>query len=64
MSGLIWNHVPTMLRFFEQEGAPFPTFAEYEMSDLIAYLHSDRSAPVGEPSGGGSSTTTGMTTAP
>ena len=64
MSGRIWNHVPAMLPFFKREGAPFPTFAEYEMSDLIAYLHSDRSAPVGEPSGGGSSTMTGMTTAP
>lgn len=62
MSGLIWNHLPMMLSAFEEEGIPFPTFAETEMSDLVAYLHSARSAPAGGTSDGGG-TMTGMTTA-
>jgi hypothetical protein len=40
MSGNIWNHLPAMLHHFEEEGIPVPTFAEGEMEDLIAYLHS------------------------
>ena len=63
MSGEIWNHMPAMLPHFEDEGIPFPTFAEYEMSDLIAYLHSAEPTPAGgTTSGGGSGAMTGMTT--
>jgi len=40
MSGTIWNHVPAMLPHFQEEGIPFPTFTDFEMADLIAYLHS------------------------
>jgi hypothetical protein len=40
MSGQIWNHMPAMLEHFEEEGLPLPTFADEQMSDLIAYLHS------------------------
>ena len=40
MSGNIWNHLPGMLPHFQEEGIPFPTFAEGEMEDVIAYLHS------------------------
>lgn len=62
MSGQIWNHLPMMLAGFEAENIPFPTFADYEMSDLVAYLHSARPAPAGGTSSGGSGTMTGMTT--
>lgn len=65
MSGEIWNHMPAMLPHFEDEGMPFPTFAGYEMSDLIAYLHSAQPPHAGgTTSGGGSGTMTGMSTAP
>ena len=40
MSGQIWNHLPTMLDRFEEEGLPVPTFRDEEMADLVAYLHS------------------------
>lgn len=40
MSGTIWNHVPVMLPHFQEEGIPFPTFTDYQMADLVAYLHS------------------------
>ncbi len=39
MSGTIWNHLPTMLPFFQAEGVPVPTFSGSEMPDLVAYLH-------------------------
>lgn len=39
MSGLIWNHVPTMKAAFEEEGIPFPEFEGNQMASLIAYLH-------------------------
>ena len=47
MSGLIWNHLPAMLHHFEEEGIPVPTFAEGEMEDLIAYLHSGEKPSTG-----------------
>ena len=47
MSGTIWNHVPAMVSAFQEEGEPFPTFSDFEMADLVAYLHSK--APGGEP---------------
>lgn len=40
MSGRIWNHLPVMLERFEEEGLPVPTFADGQMADLVAYLHS------------------------
>ena len=40
MSGQIWNHLPGMLHHFKEEGLPVPTFANNEMADLVAYLHS------------------------
>ncbi len=40
MSGTIWNHVPAMLPHFQEEEIPFPTFTDFEMADLVAYLHS------------------------
>jgi cytochrome c551/c552 len=39
MSGLIWNHVPTMKAAFAEEGIPFPEFKGNQMASLIAYLH-------------------------
>jgi len=39
MSGLIWNHVPTMKAAFEEEGIPFPEFKGNQMASLVAYLH-------------------------
>lgn len=39
MAGRIWNHLPAMERFFEEEGIPFPIFKGHEMADMIAYLH-------------------------
>lgn len=39
MSGLIWNHVPTMKAAFEEEGIPFPEFEGNQMASLVAYLH-------------------------
>ncbi len=39
MSGTIWNHLPTMLPFFQAEGIAAPTFEGSEMADLVAYLH-------------------------
>ena len=50
MSGQIWNHLPAMLEHFEEEGLPVPTFADEQMADLIAYLHSN-SAAAGPTSG-------------
>ncbi len=54
MSGTIWNHVPVMLPHFQEEGIPFPTFTEYEMADLIAYLHSRPSGRAAAPTSPGS----------
>lgn len=62
MSGLIWNHLPAMLDHFKEEGILVPTFADYEMADLIAYLHSEGQAPASGPSGGGMGNMGGMTT--
>ncbi len=45
MSGLIWNHLPGMLPFFEEEGIPVPSFEGDQMSNLVAYLHSGRGGP-------------------
>jgi mono/diheme cytochrome c family protein len=39
MSGLIWDHLPTMQTAFAEEGIPFPEFKGNQMADLIAYLH-------------------------
>lgn len=44
MSGRIWNHLPVMLEHFKEEGLPVPTFADGQMADLVAYLHSERAA--------------------
>lgn len=41
MSGQIWNHLPTMLLYFKEEGIPVPTFQDAQMADLVAYLHSE-----------------------
>ena len=65
MSGRIWNHLPAMLGHFEEEGIPYPTFADDEMADLVAYLHSEGEAPVSGASGGGMGNMGGTaTTAP
>lgn len=45
MSGQIWNHLPQMLPFFEEEGIPVPTFEGSQMANLVAYLHSGRGGP-------------------
>ena len=45
MSGQIWNHLPAMLMHFREEGLPVPTFADEQMADLVAYLHSKAAAP-------------------
>lgn len=45
MSGQIWNHLPRMLPFFEEEGIPVPTFEDDQMANLVAYLHSGRGGP-------------------
>ena len=44
MSGQIWNHLPVMLEHFKEEGLPVPTFADEQMADLVAYLHSGSAA--------------------
>lgn len=44
MNGRIWNHLPAMLGHFEEEGLPVPTFDNGQMADLVAYLHSERTA--------------------
>jgi len=41
MSGTIWNHLPQMVPFFEDEAIPLPTFSDDEMPDLVAYLHGE-----------------------
>lgn len=41
MSGQIWNHLPAMLEHFKEEGLAVPTFADDQMADLVAYLHSE-----------------------
>jgi mono/diheme cytochrome c family protein len=61
MSGMIWNHVPTMKAAFAEEHIPFPTFNEGQMASLIAYLHGGGPPPemqgmegaMGEEKGGG-----------
>ena len=40
MSGRVWNHMPAMLERFKEEGVPLSTFADEQMADLVAYLHS------------------------
>jgi mono/diheme cytochrome c family protein len=55
MSGTIWNHLPTMLPHFKEEGIPLPTFTGSQMADLIAYLH-------GGPAKGTTQTTTAAIT--
>jgi mono/diheme cytochrome c family protein len=49
MSGLIWNHVPTMKAAFEEEGIPFPEFKGNQMASLIAYLHGGGPPPEVKP---------------
>ena len=44
MSGRIWDHLPAMLPHFREEDIPVPTFAQGEMADLIAFLHSGQGA--------------------
>ena len=44
MSGQIWNHLPAMLEHFKDEGLPVPAFADEQMADLVAYLHSEPKA--------------------
>jgi mono/diheme cytochrome c family protein len=39
MSGVLWNHIPTMKAAFAEEHIPFPEFKEGQMASLIAYLH-------------------------
>lgn len=50
MSGRLWNHLPAMLEHFKEEGLPVPTFADDQMADLVAYLHSEPGAS-GSPPG-------------
>lgn len=50
MSGRIWNHLPVMLDRFKEEGLSVPTFADDQMANLVAYLHSEP-APTGQLSG-------------
>lgn len=48
MSGRIWNHLPAMIVHFKAEKLPMPTFADNQMADLVAYLHSGTStSPTG-----------------
>jgi mono/diheme cytochrome c family protein len=49
MSGLIWNHVPTMKAAFEEEGIPFPEFKGNQMASLVAYLHGGGPPPDVDP---------------
>lgn len=51
MSGRIWNHLPVMLDRFKQEGLSVPTFDDGQMADLVAYLHSERTAPAAPSNG-------------
>jgi hypothetical protein len=44
MSGRVWNHLPAMLDHFKEEGLPVPVFADGQMADLVAFLHSKRAA--------------------
>lgn len=54
MSGTIWNHAPAMISAFQAEGTPFPTFSDFEMADVVAYLHSKSPGRAAAPAGGGS----------
>ncbi len=55
MAGTIWNHVPAMVSAFQEEGEPFPTFSDFQMADLVAYLHNKASdGEAASPAGGGS----------
>ena len=54
MSGTIWNHLPAMVAAFQAEGAPFPTFSDFEMADVVAYLHSKAPGRAAAPAGSGS----------
>lgn len=45
MSGVIWNHLPTMKAAFEAEQVPLPEFTKNEMASLIAYLHAGGPLP-------------------
>lgn len=49
MSGVIWDHVPTMKAAFAEEGIPFPEFTGNQMADLVAYLHGGGPPPDVEP---------------
>lgn len=40
MSGQIWDHLPAMIVHFEEEKVPMPRFADNQMADIVAYLHS------------------------
>lgn len=54
MSGTIWDHVPQMVSYFQEESIPFPTFTGFQMADLVAYLHSNESPQAPVPTVGGS----------
>jgi cytochrome c2 len=43
----MWNHAPAMETAMKQAGVVWPTFAEHEMSDLLAYLRGSREAAAG-----------------
>jgi mono/diheme cytochrome c family protein len=45
MSGVIWDHVPTMKAAFAEEGIPFPEFKGNQMASLVAYLHGGGQPP-------------------
>lgn len=53
MSGTIWNHAPAMVSAFQEEGEPFPTFSDFQMADLVAYLHSKAPGRAPAPAGTG-----------
>lgn len=41
LAGRMWNHAPGMFTVLVQEQIPWPTIAQPEMTDLMAYLHAD-----------------------
>jgi len=49
MSGVIWDHLPTMKAAFEEEEIPFPEFKGNQMASLVAYLHGGGPPPEVEP---------------
>jgi cytochrome c2 len=41
LAGRFWSHVPAMFTALTQDGVPWPTMSEAEMTDLMAYLGAD-----------------------